>query len=74
MPHRKMLIDTFINSIYLYDDKMLLTFNFKDATKTITFDDVNDAPSKYGSGAGNPLNSTQNKIRVVQFLLLIPYN
>ena len=24
--HRKMLIDTFINAIYLYDDKMLITF------------------------------------------------
>ncbi|MCD7770546.1 MAG: recombinase family protein [Oscillospiraceae bacterium] len=49
--HRKMLIDTFVNSIYLYDDKILFTFNFKEATKTITFDDVNDTPSKYGNGS-----------------------
>ncbi len=27
-----MLIDTFINAIYIYDDKMLLTFNYKDGT------------------------------------------
>ena len=38
--HRQMLIDTFVNAIYLYDDKMLITFNYKDGTKTITFDDV----------------------------------
>jgi len=38
--HRKMLIDTFINSIYLYDDKIIITFNYKDGTKTITFDDI----------------------------------
>lgn len=38
--HRKMLIDTFVNAIFLYDDKVLLTFNFKDGTKTITFNDV----------------------------------
>ncbi len=38
--HRKMLIDTFINAIYLYDDKMLITFNYKDGAKTVTFDDV----------------------------------
>lgn len=38
--HRKMLIDTFVNAIYVYDDRLLLTFNFKDGTKTITFDDV----------------------------------
>ncbi|MDL2274096.1 hypothetical protein LJC34_06110 [Oscillospiraceae bacterium OttesenSCG-928-G22] len=35
-----MLIDTFINSIYLYDDKIIITFNYKDGTKTITFDDI----------------------------------
>ncbi len=44
--HRKMLIDTFINAIFLYDDKMLLTFNFKDGTKTITFSDVKATTSE----------------------------
>ena len=38
--HRKMLIDTFINAIYLYDDKIIITFNYKDGTKTITFDEI----------------------------------
>ena len=27
--HRQMLIDTFINAIFLYDDKMVITFNYK---------------------------------------------
>ena len=45
--HRKMLIDTFINAIYLYDDKMLITFNYKDRTKKITFSEI-PAPSKQG--------------------------
>ncbi|MCD7890167.1 MAG: hypothetical protein LUG23_09720, partial [Oscillospiraceae bacterium] len=49
--HRKKLIDTFVNSIYLYDDKMLLTFNFKEGTKTITFDDVRSAISSDGNGS-----------------------
>ncbi|MCD8106380.1 MAG: recombinase family protein [Oscillospiraceae bacterium] len=49
--HCKMLIDTFINAIYLYDDKMLLTFNFKDGTKTIAFDDAKNVQSKYGNGS-----------------------
>ncbi len=49
--HRKMLIDTFVNAIYLYDDKTLLTFNFKEGTKTITFDNVKDAWNKYGNGS-----------------------
>ena len=41
--HRKMLIDTFINAIFLYDDKVVLTFNYKEGTKTITFDDLKTA-------------------------------
>ena len=47
--HRQMLIDTFVNAIYVYDDKILLTFNFKDGTKTITFDDVKAATDESGS-------------------------
>ena len=41
--HRKMLIDTFINAIFLYDDKLVITFNYKEGTKTITFEDLQDA-------------------------------
>ena len=40
--HRKMLIDTFINAIFLYDDKLVLTFNYKEGAKTITFADLED--------------------------------
>ena len=48
--HRKMLIDTFINAIFLYDDKMVITFNYKEGEKTITFADLQDAISdKQGS-------------------------
>ena len=41
--HRKMLIDAFVNAIYLYDDKLVLTFNYKDGTRTITLDDAKEA-------------------------------
>ena len=34
---RQALVDTFINAIYLYDDKVLITFNYKEGTETITF-------------------------------------
>ena len=48
--HRKMLIDTFINEIFLYDDKMVITFNYKEGTKTITFAELQEAISnKNGS-------------------------
>ena len=41
--HRKMLIDAFVNAIYLYDDELVLTFNYKDGTRTISLDDVKEA-------------------------------
>lgn len=43
---RQALVDTFINSIYLYDDKVLITFNYKEGTQTISFDDVAEVASK----------------------------
>ena len=41
-----MLIDAFVNAIYLYDDKLVLTFNYKDGTRTIALDDVKEAVKK----------------------------
>ena len=41
LSHRRRLIDSFINSIYLYDDKMVITFNYSEGTETITFDEIN---------------------------------
>ena len=49
--HRQMLIDTFVNAIYLYDDKMLITFNYKDGTKTITFDEATTALANKNTGS-----------------------
>ena len=50
---RQALVDTFINSIYLYDDKVLITFNYKEGTQTITFEEAAQAASK---GNGSDLN------------------
>lgn len=38
--HRETLVNTFVSAIYLYDDKILLTFNYREGTKTISLDDV----------------------------------
>ena len=34
--HRQRLIDSFVNAVYVYDDKIILTFNYQDGTETIT--------------------------------------
>lgn len=61
--HRKMLIDAFINAIFLYDDKMVITFNSKEGTQTITFNDLKQALAEQSSGSdldcfGAPMTST----------------
>ena len=40
LEHRRRLINSFVNAIYLYDDKMIITFNYKNGTKAITFADL----------------------------------
>lgn len=37
---RKRLIDSFVNCIYLYDDKIVIAFNYKDGTKTVSFEEL----------------------------------
>ena len=44
-------VDTFVNAIFLYDDKMVITFNYKDGTDTITFDDLKAALDKEKTGS-----------------------
>lgn len=42
---KQRLIDGFINAIYLYDDKITFTFNYKDGTKTVFLSELNCTPS-----------------------------
>ena len=37
---RKALIEIFVNAIFLCDDRMLITFNYKDGTQTVRFEDT----------------------------------
>lgn len=46
---RQRLIDSFVNAVYVYDDKIILTFNYQDGTETITLDDINGSDLEAGS-------------------------
>jgi len=37
---RQRLIDIFVNAIYLYDDKIVFTFNYKEGSKTVSLKDI----------------------------------
>ena len=49
--HRRRLIVSFVNAIFLYDDKMVITFNYREQTKAITFADLEK------SGIGSDINA-----------------
>ena len=38
--HRERLIDTFINAIFLFDNKLVITFNYQNGSKTILLSDL----------------------------------
>ena len=80
--HRKMLIDTFINAIFLYDDKMVITFNYKEGATTITFDDLKTALADQKTGSDldcstAPLQSVlmgaEHPIRNTLFFMRVPF-
>ena len=37
---RQRLIDSFVNSVYVFDDKIVVTFNYKDGMETITLNEI----------------------------------
>ena len=76
LSHRRMLIDTFVNAVFLYDDKLVLTYNFREGTETITFDDLKNKLGEGFSGsdmssvaapAKKPCDSSKNRKAFVIF-------
>ena len=43
LDHKRRLIDSFINAIYLYDDKMVITFNYKDGSETVSLGEIENS-------------------------------
>ena len=41
--YQKEIIDTFLNSIYVYDDRLVFTYNYRDGTETLTKKDIEAA-------------------------------
>ena len=73
--HRKMLIDTFINAIFLYDDKMVITFNYKEGATTITFDDLKTALADQKTGSNlDCLGAPRASIYVCPFSFALPHS
>ena len=60
---RRALVDTFINAIYLYDDKVLITFNYKEGTETVAFGEAVKAEKSSDMSARGAPNFERQIVR-----------
>ena len=51
---KRRMIDGFVNSIYLYDDRFIITFNYKDGSKTVFFSEIEAANNSDIKSVGAP--------------------
>ncbi|MCL1830715.1 MAG: hypothetical protein FWG21_04715 [Oscillospiraceae bacterium] len=57
--YQRAIIDIFVNAIYLYDDKIVLTYNFKSDSRTISLakveiSDLSQTAPPIGTNANSP--------------------
>ena len=57
--YQKQIIDTFINAICVFDDKLVFTYNFKDGTEAIPLKAVEDAFGSDLTRAAPPQEKTK---------------
>ena len=70
---QKRLIDTFVNAVYVFDDKLVLTYNYQHGTQTISLEEIESALSSDFDGATPPAQYDPNLIlwegiRIVVFI------
>ena len=56
---QKRLIDTFVNAVYVFDDKLVLTYNYQHGTQTISLEEIESALSSDFDGATPPSSCTK---------------
>ena len=56
MEHQRQIIDTFVNSVYVFDDRVVLNFNFTDDSKTISCEEVLGSSAVDNAPLKNPLS------------------
>ena len=56
LEQRKRLIDTFVNAIFVYKDRIVFTFNYKRDAKTVLFSDLKS------SGIGNGVRPSKRRM------------
>ena len=68
---RQALVDTFINAIYLYDDKVLITFNYKEGTQTVTFGEASEIASEGNGSDLDCFTAPENAVKSKDFMAFL---
>ena len=58
------MCNSFVNAIYLFDDYLVITFNYKEGTKTITFAEIEEA---FGSDLSSLTAPVKSKSKDLDF-------
>ena len=66
---KQRLIDGFINAIYVYDDRITFTYNYKDGAETITLSELESAKSSDMKSLGAPNENKTNLDENSKFVL-----
>ena len=61
--------DNSVNAIYLCDDRMIITFNYKEGAKTVTFADIENTVNSSDTNSPVPKNALLQKDKRAFFLL-----
>ncbi len=59
--YRREIIDTFVNSVFVYDDKLILTYNYKDGSQTLTLQEIEAALSSDLTGMCPPKGAVRKR-------------
>lgn len=62
---QKRLVDTFVNAVFVYDDKLVLTYNYQHGTQTVTLKEVDDFLGSDLVGQSPPLTKPQGQCLAV---------
>jgi DNA invertase Pin-like site-specific DNA recombinase/TolA-binding protein len=57
--YRKAVVDVFVNSVFLYDDKLVIAFNWKDGSKTVTLAELETAAAEPDATSAEPDTATE---------------
>lgn len=67
---RQRLIDSFVNAVYLYEDKIILTFNYKDGSKTITLAEVEGSDLSCFGAVSKDVKKHRDSLYLLEFPVL----